>query len=175
MKWSFLCLNQIINTLNYETGFFFLKTKKKPISPVPRAITAINPKIKKVRQGDDRGGITTSGVEVKVADACDSWVAVKVRVIVGGIEVLVFVMVGVTVTVEVAVLVEVAVAVGGRVGTVWGSSPPQTTFWGTKRNNKRKQMSGNSFNPNCLFKSYLPVQNWVYVQGIDIAGSPKKI
>lgn len=124
-----------------------------------KATAANNPNSTKVRQGDDGGGTMTSGVEVKVAEACAIVVAVKVRVIVGGTEVLVFVMVGVTVTVEVAVTVEVEVAVGGRVGTVWGSSPLQTTFWGMKRNNIINPMNGTSFNPRFFFISYFPIFN----------------
>jgi hypothetical protein len=146
-----------------EEVFFFLKFIKKAIIPTPKMATAPSPRRKKVSKFDDRGGITTSGVGVKVADPKRNCVAVKVGVMVGGIEVLVFAIVGfaviveVATKVEVAVAVEVEVAVGGSVGTVWGSNPPQTTFLGIKRNNKRKLMSGNSFNPNCLFISFFPV------------------
>jgi len=102
---------------------------------------------------------------VKVVVPKRNCVAVKVGVIVGGIEVLVFIMVGFKVIVEVGTKVEVAVKVGvevlvgGSVGTVWGFEPPQTTFLGSKRKNETKPKRSNSFNPICLFITFFPVQN----------------
>jgi hypothetical protein len=100
---------------------------------------------------------------VKDGEACTGWINVFVKVGEGGIDVLVFTIVGVTVlvAVDVSVEVEVVVAVGGSIGTVWKSNPPQTTCGGINTNKNKMPMIKKSLKVNCFFilLSYINLLN----------------